>query len=72
MLIVAPWTTFWDRNYFAAFVPLLHDWMLAPGVRAAVTGIGVVTALAGVREFGAAFTARARARLDPSDSPPAP
>jgi hypothetical protein len=70
--MVTPWTAFWDRNYFAALAPSLHDWMRAPGLRAAVTAVGIVTAIAGVREFGAAFAARARARLGASDSPPAP
>ena len=72
LLVAAPWTPWWDRNYFATLLPGLRDWLQAPGLRAAVTAVGLVTAIAGVREFGAAFTARARARLDASDPPSVP
>ena len=65
MLVVAPWTDFWLRNYFAVAWPWLGNWMASPYVRGAVTGIGIVTAISGVRELGAAMRARS------SNDPPA-
>ena len=51
MLLVAPWTAFWDRNFFAHVVPTLGNWMANPYVRGAVSGIGVITAIAGLRDL---------------------
>jgi hypothetical protein len=55
ILIVAPWSTFWDRNSFAAAIPLLAA---SPFIRGGVSGIGVITALAGLAELGGAFVSR--------------
>jgi hypothetical protein len=41
-LIIYPWTDSWDRNYFAAFVPELHQYWENLYVRGAVTGLGFV------------------------------
>jgi len=66
VLVVAPWTSFWDRNYFATLAPWLRPWLDQPALRGAVTLVGLVTGVAGVREFSGAVVARARARLGPS------
>ena len=58
ILIVGPWSTPWDRNYFAFYVPPLGDLMSSEYVRGAVTGVGVVTIVAGLRELTAAFLTR--------------
>jgi hypothetical protein len=58
ILIVAPWSAFWDRNSLAAAVPLLHNLAGSPYARGAVSGLGLVTLLAGVADLGAAFAAR--------------
>ena len=58
MLIVTPWTGFWVRNYFAQAWPWLSVYMFNPYVRGAVTGIGVITMIAGIRELISAFSAR--------------
>jgi hypothetical protein len=57
ILVVAPWSAFWDRNVFArseAIAALLSN----PFVRGAVSGVGIVTALAGLAELAGAFFAR--------------
>lgn len=41
-LIVAPWTRFWDRNYFIEALPLLESTLTSPAVRGAVSGFGLV------------------------------
>lgn len=58
LLVLAPWSVLWERNYFAAVVPALGAWMASPYVRGAVSGIGLVTALGGLRELVSAFLLR--------------
>jgi hypothetical protein len=60
VLIVAPWSRFWDRNLFLSTLPLLEGLVANRFLRGAVTGIGVITALAGLAELAAAVGARRR------------
>ena len=69
VLIVAPWTPYWDSNYFATLTPGLREWLASATLRGAVTAVGVITGIAGLREFSGAFAAR-RARLASSTLPP--
>lgn len=48
VLTVAPWTTFWERNYFVGAWPLLRNVLLSPWLRGAISAIGVVSAGAGL------------------------
>jgi hypothetical protein len=58
VLIVAPWSPFWDRNFFGARLPFL-GWLLSNlFVRGAVSGIGGVTTLAGLAELAGIFSAK--------------
>jgi hypothetical protein len=68
ILVVAPWSPFWDRNGFATYVPLLEPVLASPFVRGAVSGIGAITALAGLAEIGGLFGRRERG----SQQQPAP
>ncbi len=63
LLVLAPWSGLWDRNYFAVALPWLGVWMASAYVRGAVSGIGLVTALGGLRDLVSAFMMR-----HPSDS----
>ena len=58
ILIVAPWSRFWDRNFFAEAMPLLESILASPYARGAVSGVGLVTLLAGLAEIGGAFAAK--------------
>lgn len=58
ILIVGPWTTPWDRNYFAFQLPWLGDLMTNAFVRGAVTGVGLITIAGGLRELTGAFLSR--------------
>lgn len=72
VLIVTPWTGFWMRNYFGQAWPWLGALMFDPYVRGAVTGIGVITAVAGIRELLLAFflrRAEAAVPVVPLDGP---
>lgn len=55
VLIVAPWSGFWERNFFAGALPLLDQVASNPFVRGGVSGIGAITALAGVAELAGFF-----------------
>jgi hypothetical protein len=67
ILIVAPWSGFWDRNFFVERVPQLTELLRSPIARGAVSGVGLVTTLAGLAEFGGAFNRRSSA--EPSAGP---
>tara|TARA_B100001123_G_scaffold450946_1_gene625370 strand:- start:4875 stop:5183 length:309 start_codon:yes stop_codon:yes gene_type:complete len=40
VLLIAPWTTFWERNYFIQLNPVLEVLLISHVVRGAVSGIG--------------------------------
>lgn len=58
ILIVAPWSGFWERNGFASILPALEPFLSNAYVRGAVSGVGAVTAVAGLAEIGGALGAR--------------
>ena len=75
LLILLPWSTFWDRNYFAAFVPELRPVIGNAFVRGAVSGLGVLNLYAGFGELFALIMTVTRRPGDgpaPRDSSPAP
>ena len=49
---------FWERNYFAYLIPSIGAWMADPYVRGAVTGVGLVTTFAGLRDLSNVILAR--------------
>ncbi len=53
ILVVVPWSTFWDRNYFAESLPLLQAVVHNNFVRGAVSGIGVLNLAAGLADLRA-------------------
>jgi hypothetical protein len=42
LLLVVPWSVFWERNLFVGQFPLLRDALLNPFVRGGISGIGLV------------------------------
>ena len=60
VLTVAPWSSFWDRNFFAEVFPLIGGFLEDNFVRGAVSGIGVVNLGAGMADLGAIFRDRHR------------
>jgi len=57
-LLVVPWSAFWDRNYFAEAVPVIHTVITNNFVRGAVSGLGVINLASGLSELIAIFLAR--------------
>ena len=52
-----PWSGFWERNFFAQ-TPIVAEWLSNSFLRGAVSGVGLITALAGLAELGGAFRRR--------------
>jgi TctA family transporter len=58
VLTIVPWSSYWDRNYFAQVLPMVHAFVTNDFVRGAVTGLGVVNIAAAVGELVSLFAAR--------------
>ena len=48
MLLVVPWSRFWDRNYFAESMPFVQAIVTNAFVRGAVSGLGLLNLLFGL------------------------
>ena len=68
MLVVAPWRSeFLERNFFVAQLPAIESIVQNVFVRGAVSGVGAVTALAGLAELAGLFRLwKSRERVDPA------
>jgi len=56
LLVITPWSRFWDRNYFTALWPWLALVMENAFMKGAVSGIGLVSVTAAVGEMLALIT----------------
>ena len=65
VLLVAPWSTFWDRNYFAESFPSVQVVITNNFVRGAVSGLGLLNIAAGGWELVALLVAAGEARKSP-------
>jgi hypothetical protein len=66
LLVVIPWSNFWERNVFFDLSPWLHTFMRNRYLRGGVTGLGVVNlalAIAEVAEAWRVWTSTARRAL---------
>jgi hypothetical protein len=63
LLILIPWSAFWDRNYFVEAVPAVGVFLTNNFVRGAVSGLGLVNLLAALGELADIFSGRAAARV---------
>jgi hypothetical protein len=74
VLILGPWSSWWQPNRFADFIPVLDALMPNRYFRGAVSGVGLVTTIIGMRELLAVLLSRRR--LPPPEpapvEPPAP
>jgi len=55
LLIVVPWSSYWQRNYFVQTWPSLWPYLDVDFVRGAVSGLGVLNLLAGFAELAPVF-----------------
>lgn len=58
LLIVLPWSQFWERNYFAQAWPALHPILTNNFVRGAISGLGLVNLVSGFVELVPVFSGR--------------
>ena len=61
ILIVVPWSAYWDRNYFAQALPPVHALITNNFVRGAVSGLGLLNVVMALVEI---FRLVARRRID--------
>ena len=68
LLVVLPWTVFWDRNYLFDAMPLLRELTQNPYLRGAVSGLGFLNIGLGILEvlgfLGARLEHRPRGPAD--------
>ena len=65
ILLVVPWSSYWDRNFFAQSWPPLHAVLTSNYVRGAVSGLGVVNVMAAVGQIAELFSGRPAASAPP-------
>jgi hypothetical protein len=58
LLVLIPWSAFWDRNYFVGWSPALGALLTSNYFRGAVTGLGLVNVWAALAELGDLFGSR--------------
>jgi hypothetical protein len=58
LLIVLPWSSFWDGNYFGYAWPVIKPVLMNDFVRGAVSGLGVLNLFAGLAELVPVFSPR--------------
>jgi hypothetical protein len=68
LLVVLPWSAFWQQNYFVEAWPVLKPIIMNNFVRGAVTGLGFVNLAAGFADLTLVFSARDRRDLTMHDS----
>jgi hypothetical protein len=68
LLLVVPWSVFWERNLFLDRLPALSGVLLNHFVRGAVSGIGLICLGAALLELATLW--RGRSRMQPSQSDP--
>jgi hypothetical protein len=66
LLVLVPWSAFWERNYFAEAQPFLQHILRNNYLRGGVSGLGVVNLLSGFYDLADLLLAR---RLGESVSP---
>jgi hypothetical protein len=58
LLVIVPWSSFWDRNLLLEASPTLFQLTRSAFVRGAVSGLGVLNLGAGVMEVAMAWRLR--------------
>lgn len=57
-LLLVPWSSYWDRNYFIESFPALQAAITNNFVRGGVSGLGLVNVAAGLVELFSLFAAQ--------------
>ena len=70
LLVLIPWSAFWDRNYFAESIPVLREILTNNFVRGAVSGLGALNLFAALAELADLLTRSQQRRDDETDPLP--
>lgn len=69
LLVVIPWSTFWDRNYFLEWSDAIGRLLTSNYTRGAITGLGLLNVWAALGELGDLFSARKSERSQSAIGP---
>lgn len=69
LLLVIPWSTFWDRNTLLEAVPAVHAFTRNPFLRGAISGLGLLNLCAGLAEVWGGVAAWRRGKLQVATGP---
>jgi hypothetical protein len=58
VLIIVPWSAFWEDNYFAQMYPFVFTFITNNFVRGAISGLGVLNVILGLGELVALIVSR--------------
>jgi len=58
VLAVVPWSAYWERNYFADILPVLHAIITNDFFRGAVSGLGLVNLAVAIAELRSLLAGR--------------
>ena len=58
VLMIVPWSIYWERNYFLQALPMFEAFLTNDFVRGAVSGLGLVNLIAGFVEIWSFLTTR--------------
>jgi hypothetical protein len=58
LLVLIPWSAFWERNYFVQWSTALQDLLISNYTRGAISGLGLVNVWAALAELGDMFGGR--------------
>lgn len=58
LLVLIPWSSFWDRNYFVVWSAAIAPWLTSNYTRGAITGLGLINIWAALAELGDLFGTR--------------
>jgi ABC-type transport system involved in cytochrome c biogenesis permease subunit len=65
LLVLIPWSAFWERNYFVEWSSTLGALLTNNYFRGAITGLGVLNVWAALAELSDMFASRKSAQLHP-------
>lgn len=55
LLVLIPWSGFWERNYFVEWSAELRRWLTSNYTRGAISGLGLVNVWAALAELADMF-----------------